>query len=131
MRNWACAAAAVLVCLTVDAALLSAAGFLVDFTWEGTASCFDPQSPPFTLSGVPDGTKSLNFEMKDLDAPNYPHGGGTLPYSGQSEVKRGAFSYRGPCPPSGQHSYQWTIKALDDSGNALAVAHVMKKFPPR
>jgi phosphatidylethanolamine-binding protein (PEBP) family uncharacterized protein len=130
MRIWVCAVAMMLAGLAASASPLSAAGFLADFTWQGTASCFDPQSPPFTLSGVPEGTKSLNFEMTDLDAPSYPHGGGTIPYNGQSDVKRGAFSYRGPCPPSGQHSYQWTVKALDASGKALAVEHVTKKFPP-
>ena len=114
-----------------SASLAQSAAFLVDFTWEGTASCFEPQSPPFSINGVPQGTKTLEFEMKDLDAPNYPHGGGTVAYDGQHEVKRGAFSYRGPCPPSGQHTYQWTVKALDANGNALAVAHSTKKFPPR
>ena len=29
--------------------------FAVDVTWDGSKSCFDPQSPPFTLSGVPAG----------------------------------------------------------------------------
>jgi phosphatidylethanolamine-binding protein (PEBP) family uncharacterized protein len=130
MRIWACAVAMTLVELAANTSSARAAEFLVDFTWEGTASCFDPQSPPFTVSSAPQGTKSMNFEMKDLDAPSYPHGGGTIPYSGQSEVKRGAFAYRGPCPPSGQHSYQWTVKALDERGNALAVVHVTKKFPP-
>ena len=44
------------------------AGFGVDFSWDGTGACFDPKSPPFTLSGVPAGTKRLTFAMKDLEA---------------------------------------------------------------
>lgn len=79
------------------------AGFGVDFSWEGSAPCFDPKSPPFTVSGVPAGTKRLTFAMRDLDAPSFPHGGGTIAFTGQTQtqVSRGAFSYKGPCPPSG------------------------------
>ena len=103
--------------------------FAVDFTWEGTAPCFDPKSPPFSVSGVPAGTKALRFVMKDLDAPSYPHGGGTVPYHGQSRIGRGAFTYKGPCPPSGQHRYQWTVEALDGNGKTLTTAKVTKNFP--
>jgi hypothetical protein len=107
------------------------AGFGVDFSWEGTAACFDPKSPPFNLAGVPAGTKRLTFAMKDLDAPSYPHGGGAVAFTGQSQVSRGAFSYQGPCPPSGQHTYQWTVEAQDAAGKTLATATVAKKFPLR
>jgi phosphatidylethanolamine-binding protein (PEBP) family uncharacterized protein len=107
------------------------AKFAVDFTWEGTASCFDPKSPPFTLSGVPADTKRLRFAMKDLDAPSYPHGGGTVPYQGQSRIERGAFTYQGPCPPQGQHRYQWTIDAQDGAGKTLATTTATKNFPPK
>jgi phosphatidylethanolamine-binding protein (PEBP) family uncharacterized protein len=108
-----------------------APAFGVDFSWEGTASCFDPKSPPFSLSGVPAGTKRLRFAMKDLDAPGFPHGGGTVGFAGETQVSRGAFAYQGPCPPSGQHTYQWTVEAQDESGRTLATATVAKKFPPR
>jgi phosphatidylethanolamine-binding protein (PEBP) family uncharacterized protein len=107
------------------------ATFAVDVTWQGTASCFDPQSPPFALSSVPGGTKVLRFTMKDLDAPTYPHGGGSVAYTGQNRIGRGAFSYRGPCPPQGQHAYQWTVEARDGRGTTLAIATVTKKFPER
>jgi phosphatidylethanolamine-binding protein (PEBP) family uncharacterized protein len=110
---------------------LAQANFSFDFSWEGTAACFDPKSPPFTLSGVPAGTKRLSFAMKDLDAPSFPHGGGTVAFTGQTQVTRGAFSYQGPCPPSGQHTYQWTVQAQDEAGKTLAIATVAKKFPPR
>jgi phosphatidylethanolamine-binding protein (PEBP) family uncharacterized protein len=69
--------------------------------------------------------------MKDLDAPTYPHGGGSIAYNGQSQIGRGAFSYQGPCPPQGQHSYQWTVEAQDGNGRTVAVATVTKKFPER
>jgi len=73
--------------------------FAVDVTWAGSRACVDPQSPPFTLSAVPPGTRRLHFAMKDLDAPDFRHGGGTVAYDGQRLVPRGAFSYRGPVRP--------------------------------
>jgi hypothetical protein len=114
-----------------NALLAQSSSFAVDFTWQGTASCFDPKSPPFSLSFVPAGTKALSFAMTDLDAPNYPHGGGSIAYNGESQIGRGAFSYQGPCPPQGQHSYQWTVEARDGNGKTLATATVTKKFPER
>jgi phosphatidylethanolamine-binding protein (PEBP) family uncharacterized protein len=124
-----CAASAVLL-LIGSATPQAQPKFAVDFTWEGTAPCFDPQSPSFSVSGVPAGTTILRFVMKDLNAPNYPHGGGSVPYHGQSRIERGAFRYKGPCPPEGQHNYQWTIEALDGTGRTLATATATKKFPP-
>jgi phosphatidylethanolamine-binding protein (PEBP) family uncharacterized protein len=122
---------AVVVLILIGGGAMSQAQpkFAVDFTWEGTAKCFDPKSPPFSVSGVPAGTKVLRFAMKDLDAPNFPHGGGSVAYSGQSRIERGAFGYKGPCPPQ-QHSYQWTVEAQDGAGKTLATATATKTFPP-
>jgi hypothetical protein len=105
-------------------------GFSVDVTWAGSKACFDPQSPPFALSGIPSGTRQLRFTMTDLDAPNFVHGGGSVAYDGQRLIPRGAFSYRGPCPPQGQHRYQWRVDAEDAAGHTLATAVITKKFPP-
>ncbi|HLI11098.1 MAG TPA: YbhB/YbcL family Raf kinase inhibitor-like protein [Alphaproteobacteria bacterium] len=131
MAKWHGAILALGALLASGPAFAQAQGFTADFTWEGTAACFDPQSPPFSLGNVPAGTKTLEFRMQDLDAPSFPHGGGTVAYAGQSKVPRGAFSYKGPCPPHGQHRYMWTVKAEDGAGKVLAVAQVMKKFPPQ
>lgn len=128
--RWAIYVAMAMLGLTHGAVSEAQSKFAVDFTWEGTASCFDPKSPPFSLSGVPAGTKVLRFAMKDLDAPSFPHGGGSVPYSGQTRIERGAFAYKGPCPPQGQHNYQWTIEAQDGAGKALGTATATKKFPP-
>jgi phosphatidylethanolamine-binding protein (PEBP) family uncharacterized protein len=127
---WRSYAAMALLVLTGGAMSHAQSTFAVDFTWEGTAKCFDPKSPPFSVSGVPAGTKVFRFAMTDLDAPSFPHGGGTVPYSGQTRIERGAFAYKGPCPPQGQHSYQWTIEAQDGTGKTLATATATKKFPP-
>jgi phosphatidylethanolamine-binding protein (PEBP) family uncharacterized protein len=69
--------------------------------------------------------------MTDLDAPNFVHGGGTVAYNGQHLIPRGAFSYRGPCPPQGQHRYQWRIDAEDVAEHTLATAVITKNFPPQ
>jgi hypothetical protein len=131
-RLLALAAVLVLIPICGGSPRAQSSPFAVDVTWEGSKSCFDPQSPPFALSGIPAGTKQLHFAMKDLDAPNFAHGGGTVAYNGQLQIPRGAFSYRGPCPPPrGQHRYQWTVEAQDAVGHTLATAAIVKKFPPR
>ncbi|HVM80526.1 MAG TPA: YbhB/YbcL family Raf kinase inhibitor-like protein [Stellaceae bacterium] len=130
-RSLARAIGAALLLLAGGSLLAQTARFSVDFSWSGTGSCFDPNSPPFTLSGVPAGTKRLVFAMKDLDAPGFAHGGGSVLYSGQSQIARGAFSYKGPCPPQGPHTYQWTVEAQDGGGRTLATATVARKFPER
>ena len=90
------------------------AGFL---DWGPTMKCFDPQSPPIEVSGVPQGTAKLDIRMIDLDMPSYPHGGATVAWSGESSLPYGAFRYRGPCPPS-PHTYEFTVKALDARADA-------------
>jgi phosphatidylethanolamine-binding protein (PEBP) family uncharacterized protein len=108
----------------------SAAGAMsLTFSWAGVASC-SQRPPAFTLSGVPGGTSRLAFNMVDLDLPSYPHGGGTIPFQGD-EVPAGSFSYTGPCPPAGQHTYRWTVQALDATGKVLATAAASRPFPPR
>ena len=73
---------------------------------------------------------SLRFKMVDLDAPGYSHGGGKVAYSGQSDIPKGAFGYKGPCPPRGErHRYQWTVEAIGAGGNVVARGRVMRMFP--
>ena len=70
--------------------------------------------------------------LVDKNVPSYPHGGGTIAYDGGREILAGAFSFKGPCPPSGQqHAYEWTVQALDSSGRAIATTTAAAKFPPR
>jgi phosphatidylethanolamine-binding protein (PEBP) family uncharacterized protein len=101
----------------------------LNFSWSGVTAC-GSSSPAFTVSGVPSGTSQLAFNMIDLNVPSYQHGGGSVAYHGSSRIPAGSFSYNGPCPPSGQHTYKWTVQALDASGKALASASASRPFPP-
>ena len=103
----------------------------VKFSWKGYQSC-STRSPAFIVSEVPSGAAQLVFKMVDKDVPTYPHGGGIIAFTGNSEIPAGAFSYRGPCPPNGQqHVYEWTVRAIDGKGKALASTTVAEKFPPQ
>lgn len=119
-------AATILVFFLMTAGAEAAMHVAVD--WGPTKKCFDPKSPPMTLSDVPAGTERLDIRMVDLDAPSYPHGGGIVVFTGQTSLPYGAFAYRGPCPPS-PHTYEFTVKALDAAGKALATATARKRFP--
>ena len=117
----------------ISMALLTSSAFGADmgvsFEWGPTKKCFDPKSPPIKLAGVPAGTENLDIKMIDRNAIGFDHGGATMPYKGQAALPYGAFRYRGPCPPSGSHSYQFTVKALDSGGKVLATAKTSKMFP--
>ena len=103
----------------------------VRFSWIGYQAC-SSRSPAFTVSDAPIGTARLSFKMVDKDVQTYPHGGGTIAYVGKSDIRAGAFSYKGPCPPAvQQHTYEWMVQALDRNGKAIASANAAEKFPPR
>ena len=111
-----------------------AGGFSFTFAWGNIPRCgtgFPGKvtNPVFTLSDVPAGTATLVFMLRDLDAPGFDHGGGTVRYQRQTVIRPGAFRYRSPCPPSGRHTYQWRITALDGNGRALAIATAEKVYP--
>jgi phosphatidylethanolamine-binding protein (PEBP) family uncharacterized protein len=117
------AAAAAVACLPLTAFAMG-----LSFDWGPTKACFDPKSPPMSVSDVPAGTKRLRIHMTDLDAPRFHHGGGTVAYEGSGKLAYGAFSYKGPCPPK-PHTYRFTAEALDGSGKVLATATAKKRFP--
>ena len=119
--------ATVLVLISVHAA----PAFSASFSWSGIRAC-GRTSPAFTIQDAPEGTERLRFMMNDKDAPNFRHGGSTVPYNGSGRVPEGAIDYIGPCPPAGtSHRYVWTIEALDKSGKNVARAAAEGRFPVR
>ncbi len=115
------------------AALLSgaspAAALSATFSWRGIPAC-GTVSPAFALKGVPRGTASLSFALRDRDAPDAPQSGATVPYAGRGTVPKGAVAYTGPCPPKGaRHHYIWTIHALDPHGADLDMAEAAGNYP--
>jgi hypothetical protein len=102
----------------------------LSFSWVGTTPC-SSRPPEFKVSAVPAGTKYLDFELVDFDAPNFRHGGGTIAYSGKGVIPAGAFTYIGPCPPSGSHHYRWTVTALDVAKREISRTTATGIFPPR
>jgi phosphatidylethanolamine-binding protein (PEBP) family uncharacterized protein len=112
------------------AATADAADLGVAFTWDGTKAC-SSKPPAFKITGIPAGTKTLKFEMKDLDYRSYYHGGGSVDYAGSGDIPAGAFGYSGPCPPSGDvHRYRWTVEALNANDDTLAEGTATESIPP-
>ena len=119
--------AAVLLLISMHAA----SAFSASFSWSGIRAC-GRTSPAFTIQDAPEGTERLRFVMIDKDAPNFRHGGSTIPYNGSGRVPEGAIDYIGPCPPTGTtHRYVWTIEALDRSGKTIARATAGGSFAAR
>jgi len=85
-------------------------------------------SPPLAFAGVPAGAKSITLIVDDPDAPggtfdhwivwNIPPGTKSLA-EGQSPPGVsapngfGKSGYGGPCPPRGEHRYEFKLYALD------------------
>lgn len=86
-------------------------------------------SPPLSISGVPEGARSLALIVDDSDAPDgtFTHWivmdiPPTTTEIAQGSVPEGAVEgttsfgrpgYSGPCPPSGLHRYFFTLYVLD------------------
>ena len=121
----------ILIVAMLSVAASDAMAMSLGFSWAGYRAC-GSKSPAFTVSDVPPDTARLAFRMLDREVPSYPHGGGTVAYMGKDDIPAGAFSLKGPCPPPGQqHTYEWTVQALDRSGKAIGSAKAAEKFPPR
>jgi len=87
-------------------------------------------SPDLTWSGAPEDTGALALVMTDPDARDFVHwlvfnitgtpsGGLPAGFSSSPDAPPqgmnsfGSPGYRGPCPPSGEHRYVFTLYALD------------------
>jgi len=126
-----------LAAVALIASALPAAAFELSFSWGTTPACNSGHpsvigSPEFKLTDVPAGTRVIEFQMIDLNAPDFRHGGGTVPYAGGGLVEAGTFRYLGPCPPTGTHRYMWSAKAKDRGttfGRTLGEASTARSFP--
>jgi len=112
----------------------SADGFSFTFEWGDIPLCTSgyPNSvtnPIFTVNNVPEGTIKIFFKLKDRNAMQFDHGGGSVKYAGQNVIGPGAFDYKQPCPPSGSHTYEWTAQAKAPGFKTLAEAKASKKYP--
>ena len=126
--------AAALALMTQAAA---AQDFAIAFEWGDIPLCTtgNPNqvpSPEFKVSGLPDGTKFIEFVLVDLDVPEFDHGGGVVELAADGVVPKGAFEYLSPCPPSGQHEYEWQAYALAENSaeaETLAEAFAARLYP--
>ena len=117
-------------CLSASAA---AADFSISFEWGDIPRCTTGRpnvvgNPRFILSGVPAGTDTIEFRLKDLDVPGYNHGGGRLRVGQDGAIPSGTFTYKSPCPPNGVHTYEW--RATARRGNqVLGQAAARRRYP--
>ena len=96
----------------------------VEFTCDGKKF-----NPPLSISGIPEGTKSLAIIVDDPDAPmgTFTHwviwnvdpatteiASGKIPQKSQEGTNSGgSIGYTPPCPPNGTHRYFFTLFAVD------------------
>ena len=108
----------------------NAAELNVGIEWTAQSGC-SAVSPPIKLNNVPKETKFIDVYMIDLNFSAGRHGGGMVAYDGSGMIKEGALkSYNGPCPRDGQHSYQFTIDALNaDKSMIVGQGKTTIKYP--
>ncbi|WP_298356073.1 hypothetical protein [uncultured Litoreibacter sp.] len=122
-------------CVALLTSTAASHAFEINFTWDGLKLCTTGKpnrvsNPAFAVRNVPAGTKYIRFKLVDRDVPSYNHGGGVVAYSGQKVIKPGAFKYKSPCPPSGQHTYEWRATAQSKkNGGAIAKTAKARKYP--
>ena len=113
--------------------VVNAAKFKLKFEWGNLKLCNTGypnkvDNPIFKLTNVPEGTKTLQFRMKDKQS-SFNHGGGKVEYTGQTSIEPGAFKYFGPCPPNQVHTYVWTVTAKNEKKKKIGKAKAQRKFP--
>ena len=107
----------------------------LDFSW-GRHPGENRQNPEIRVTGIPDGTRSLEVQLNDLDVPFPGHGDAEIvPYEGTGVVARGCLKqYLGPSPPRREghagNRYEFTVRALDENGRVLGIGKRMKRCCP-
>lgn len=121
--------------LFLAGALSSAAPALADdltvsFKFDSSSKC-SKVSPAIVVGNVPSGAVAFKVKLKDRNKPTWSHGGGTVANDGSGTIAKGALhdGYNGPCPPSGSHTYVFTVKAVDANGDVLAEGEASQRFP--
>ena len=99
-------------------------------------------SPPLQWTGLPPHTTTLSLMVDDTDAPGghfthwdvtqIPAATTSIPEGGHVGVEGtngfGKQGYGGPCPPSGEHRYVFTLKALDENGREVGRGELIAKY---
>ena len=99
-------------------------------------------SPPLQWKGVPANAKTLELTVDDPDAPaghfthwqvsQIPPATTSIPEGGHVGVEGtngfGNQGYGGPCPPSGEHRYEFTLTARDAAGGEIGHTHLTGKY---
>ncbi len=109
----------------------NAAQMGVDFEWQQIDKGAQ-ENPAIRLLGVPDGTKRFLVSLVDLNLNGFDHGSGYVDNDGSGIIARGTVkgSYNGPDPPypNLKHSYEITVKALDEKGTVIGIGKKAKIF---
>ena len=86
----------------------------VSFSFDTKGCALNSPNPEIRVENVPEGTAFFQVSMTDFDARSFNHGGGTVGNDGDGVIKKGSLkNYKGPCPPSGSHTYEFTVRALN------------------
>ncbi len=134
-QKWCILAVIIFLVLWSSSAVLGSNTLEVSFSWDGIRKCTGI-SPEIHVANIPADTVSFKVTLKDLDVPDYNHGGGIVPNDGSGIIPKKALKadfglknrYKGPCPPMGAHNYEFTVIALDKNGKVLAEGKAVQPF---
>jgi phosphatidylethanolamine-binding protein (PEBP) family uncharacterized protein len=111
----------------------NAAKMTVTFSWQGIQACTHA-SPRIQVSGIPEGTRTLEVKLTNINVPAWNQGGGKIANDGSGNIPAGALNigYNGPCPPPGEHyKYEFSVMALDDHDAIIGFGKAQQVFPPK
>ncbi len=109
----------------------NAAAMGVDFEWQQIDKG-STENPEIRLTGVPSGTRRFMVSLIDLNLNAFDHGSGFVDNDGSGIIRRGTVkgTYNGPDPPfpSAKHTYEITVKALDEQGGVIGIGKHAEPF---